>query len=457
MKNSIKWAFLALLVLVATSTLKGQNNDKLWGAPTTDGHYSFSEAVFFRQIGQRAIMAFNYQTPPEWMSTGKSSPLAIYDGTTDEFIKLTTNWSDNPIDPRQVWMDKSGSVFITDYERLYKAKIYGNSIQYTHIFDASQIDKDFGIGAVCEVGDRTLIGAADRIVVLDKDYKLEKIIYLNTSYLVAGIEEQKGEVLVGIQINGPGGGVIHLDPETGSYENLPQEELKGNFDGCPIMQIEGKVYTYTNPNNSLFKNSGMLFRWEPDSGKWFPVAGSLFPKQNYEGKWTIRTGEEYISYTSARSFTYGEYYFENGKVMNLVPSQPLLKLGFEENTGIWFWQKYCNGNTSCTPGVSFVVDFGQGARGFGDHAVFTVVSSSGISEKPMQDLIGLYPNPATSVININSKLNGSDYVVTDMTGKTVMQGKVAGNPIVVNALTTGMYVIVLKNSSNFYSVRFIKQ
>ncbi len=68
----------------------------------------------------------------------------------------------------------------------------------------------------------------------------------------------------------------------------------------------------------------------------------------------------------------------------------------------------------------------------------------------------IYPNPVTSMLNISlEKMDVTDYIITDMTGKTIQKGtfKALENTIEVGDLSSGMYGIKIGNTTQ----KFLKK
>lgn len=76
----------------------------------------------------------------------------------------------------------------------------------------------------------------------------------------------------------------------------------------------------------------------------------------------------------------------------------------------------------------------------------------------VNDLI-LYPNPTSTVLNLNTSENLSDTVFTifDMNGKRVMNSKLNSNTIDVSGLSTGNYILRLMSGNSIKNQKFIKQ
>ncbi|HTL82829.1 MAG TPA: PKD domain-containing protein [Bacteroidia bacterium] len=74
-------------------------------------------------------------------------------------------------------------------------------------------------------------------------------------------------------------------------------------------------------------------------------------------------------------------------------------------------------------------------------------------------MISVYPNPAQNELNLKSdiSLNGQNYTIIDLTGRTVMGGKISEAVINISELTPGMYMLQLTSSNGGSSThRFIK-
>ena len=74
----------------------------------------------------------------------------------------------------------------------------------------------------------------------------------------------------------------------------------------------------------------------------------------------------------------------------------------------------------------------------------------------------LYPNPARSVITLQSTIEGAvkiDYEIVDVLGKTVIQNQNYNNSFTINVsdLTTGIYFIRLKINNSLVVKKFVKE
>ena len=68
----------------------------------------------------------------------------------------------------------------------------------------------------------------------------------------------------------------------------------------------------------------------------------------------------------------------------------------------------------------------------------------------------IYPNPSASVITVKGKQQIEDYVIRDLSGRILDQGKLMDNTINTDALNTGNYLLEIKSNGVSTSKRFIK-
>jgi transforming growth factor-beta-induced protein len=82
-----------------------------------------------------------------------------------------------------------------------------------------------------------------------------------------------------------------------------------------------------------------------------------------------------------------------------------------------------------------------------------VPSLASIVDNEIKD-VTIFPNPAVDKIKLNG-VNGS-YTVTDLFGKTVLEGVSNGQFIDVNNLSEGTYIITVQDSVEVYQTQFVK-
>ena len=82
-----------------------------------------------------------------------------------------------------------------------------------------------------------------------------------------------------------------------------------------------------------------------------------------------------------------------------------------------------------------------------------VPSLASIVDNEIKD-VTIFPNPAVDKIKLNG-VNGS-YTVTDLFGKTVLEGVSNGQFIDVNNLSEGTYIITVHDSVEVYQTQFVK-
>jgi hypothetical protein len=82
-----------------------------------------------------------------------------------------------------------------------------------------------------------------------------------------------------------------------------------------------------------------------------------------------------------------------------------------------------------------------------------VFSSVKPSENEVRQSLTIYPNPTSSVLNIQGINENSPYQIFDITGKLIISGSLSQESVQVSNLTTGLYFINIEGQSQ----RFIKK
>ncbi|MFD0863058.1 GEVED domain-containing protein [Sungkyunkwania multivorans] len=69
----------------------------------------------------------------------------------------------------------------------------------------------------------------------------------------------------------------------------------------------------------------------------------------------------------------------------------------------------------------------------------------------------LYPNPATTQLNVSGAANNASYTITNMVGQQVAKGRLTNNPIDVSSLSKGVYFLTVDTVDDSAVKRFIKE
>ena len=87
----------------------------------------------------------------------------------------------------------------------------------------------------------------------------------------------------------------------------------------------------------------------------------------------------------------------------------------------------------------------------------TIDYTTGIVETSLPD-INIYPNPSKDWIKIDGLTDLSDVQIFDITGKLILQQEYQIDDMInLSSLTTGMYIIKVRNSGGEFSQKIIKQ
>ena len=72
--------------------------------------------------------------------------------------------------------------------------------------------------------------------------------------------------------------------------------------------------------------------------------------------------------------------------------------------------------------------------------------------------IDISPNPSSNYLNVDSKFINSNYKIISMNGSTTQTGIINGNRIEIKDLTTGTFIIMIKDRiGNINTAKFLKQ
>ena len=85
-------------------------------------------------------------------------------------------------------------------------------------------------------------------------------------------------------------------------------------------------------------------------------------------------------------------------------------------------------------------------------------NTTGINETDLNNSIGIFPNPTTSIINISTSLTNFELKVFDINGQLVLNDR-NRHTIDVSNFPTGLYVIRLQdlNTKSIITKKFIRE
>ena len=68
----------------------------------------------------------------------------------------------------------------------------------------------------------------------------------------------------------------------------------------------------------------------------------------------------------------------------------------------------------------------------------------------------IHPNPTSGIINVSSNIEGVTFEVRDLLGKVIVPES-SGNVINLSKASAGIYVLTIKNGTQTYNKRIIKE
>ncbi|MFB9121238.1 T9SS type A sorting domain-containing protein [Bergeyella porcorum] len=81
-----------------------------------------------------------------------------------------------------------------------------------------------------------------------------------------------------------------------------------------------------------------------------------------------------------------------------------------------------------------------------------------VADYSTKDNLTLYPNPASTEINLSNTKDFISYEIYDASGRLIKEGFFDGKPIQINHLSNGVYTLSAKNKQGqTTSARFIKK
>jgi PKD repeat protein len=84
-------------------------------------------------------------------------------------------------------------------------------------------------------------------------------------------------------------------------------------------------------------------------------------------------------------------------------------------------------------------------------------STSSILDNEALLNVSIFPNPFTNVLTIEGLSATTNYVLTDVTGKVIVEGTLENNTISTEKINSGVYVLILSNEEGTATNRVIKQ
>ncbi len=93
-----------------------------------------------------------------------------------------------------------------------------------------------------------------------------------------------------------------------------------------------------------------------------------------------------------------------------------------------------------------------------DYGINLANPSLSVNENIKSDELGIYPNPASDILNIEGlSSDKASYEIYTATGQKTAEGKVSGNTITISRLTKGVYFLQLKDKDHTTLLKFIKK
>ena len=183
-------------------------------------------------------------------------------------------------------------------------------------------------------------------------------------------------------------------------------------------------------------------------GPWYGVPD--YGNDNYAVAWHLPGANRYVAQsidvlTGWISGTFPDYYITNQNPM--VTSAPST---YYSNIAV---------STSTNVGARLLTSWsGNGRVWYKYNSNTASYKTNGVEEMPRNEQYALYPNPATTMLNIAGAKNAT-YTITDMMGRTLLTGNIddKNETIHINRLSAGLYVAAIKEGEVTTLIKFTKQ
>jgi hypothetical protein len=112
-------------------------------------------------------------------------------------------------------------------------------------------------------------------------------------------------------------------------------------------------------------------------------------------------------------------------------------------------------------GGSFFEIDGQPAKYFakfiGDHSTDICSEPVSSAQEPSQQAFAIWPNPATSTLQIQAPAPLEFVQVYDATGRVVLHSSTVGQEVSVAHLPAGLYFVAARAGGTVWGARFVKE
>lgn len=107
--------------------------------------------------------------------------------------------------------------------------------------------------------------------------------------------------------------------------------------------------------------------------------------------------------------------------------------------------------TPCTANSTGYLDWGETV----DYNVNIVANVSSVMTTTPQNDLGIYPDPATDHIHINTKFIGADISIVNIQGQLIRKEQILNNQVDVSTLLPGQYIIKVTGADGVYTQQLL--
>jgi hypothetical protein len=451
--KSMKTNFLKfyLLVFFCVWFIHLNAQDDLFCKPLHEGSYEHLTETY--RNGKHVVMFVSLIKDKQALTINKdlnSSPINVWDLENNKFIKMTHNWNGTIDDRIKVYTYDSSRFFLTWNNATYRADVNYNSktIQYEKLFidtlgnskEISHFNK--GKNNLYFVNNRTVficnnLGQIKTTKLIElQSQSIESLLVaeINDSLFLSCIYHTNGhKMIVGVLDSNSSGNINIIDDEVNIWGN------KRIFPDLPV--FNGRMYVGANNTQD---NIPHLYEYY--KGRWkLLIIGAALPKYNTDGQLVlfVESGAYYFDneVTNTKDDNFYEFFPETGKVGKIVvdPRNEYKDYEFDED---YYWA-FFNRNDDF-PDLLTYHKIGNKVIGFGNSIVAELINNNASNTQRIEtSKISVYPNPIHHTINITGIESSEMYVLSDITGKTIMNGSTNGT-IDISHLKSGVYLLTIQ-------------
>jgi hypothetical protein len=450
---------LSILLVLSFFSIHLNAQDDLICKPLHEGSYEHNAETY--RNGKHVVMFLRLVKDKQALTINKdlnSSPINVWDLEKNKFIKMTHNWILKSDDFFDVLIYDSSRFFLNYYGSIYRADIdYNlNHIKYERLFEDTTGANDY-VSFYSKGKKNTYFIIYPHLLICDEYGKIKEkkqLQFPHDKIMMYNVAEISDSIFVTFAYNSNG-----IKVKVGVYDSTKNGNV--NYIGSEFNIDSGLEIMHgyrVNDIQVVFKNRIYIWAFNSDdyipylyefyNGKWkLLIIGSFLPKYNAAGVLNVLvvSGGKYPNNEMINDGPGGHYEYdffpETGKVGNrtIDPYYDYYSYRFDDG----FEQGFYSRNKDF-PFCNYYYKIGNRLIGFGNYIIAELINNNASNTQRIETSnISVYPNPTNHTINITGIESSEMYHLTDITGKTVLNGSTNG-AIDISHLKSGIYLLTIQ-------------